>query len=558
MSHAAVPDSASYPWLSARARNAMRRRALISIASGVTFLIALLGLVTIPRQATRVARRTASRVAPRPDTGPAIVRQSGATSALERIDTALASARRSLLAARETAPPQPVDTLSPALRAERDSLTALLAALTSAMDHAAAAPLPPSFRALAQSSALQGDPHVRVWLDSLNQVDKLRVPFGALGAGDPIYVALTARMNELGRSIRDAATAKRSELRARLAPLVPQPVALPVAVTVDTAQLLARRAAAAQALFTATRALDSMRAQNAGIDAALEHARELANLGAPPAAMLAAAFVVALAFGFGVAFVNELRNPRVAHVRETERVAGVRVLSVIRPTEVVERGRRQSDLDAPPLVDIVSESYRTLYLHLAATGASVPIITVTGSSSPIVATVATNLAAAAAYEARSTLLVDVDAASNAVASVLRIPSNPGLVGVLAGRATLPEAIVSTTIGRDRPLDVLPSGVSPGRAGAVRPELIAAVCADFTRMERRYDFIVISALVSYVQLPVHTVIPVPDVIVCAHAGETPLAELHATVRSLRGVGRQVHGIVLWDDEIPRLSSYVSRG
>ena len=48
--------------------------------------------------------------------------------------------------------------------------------------------------------------------------------------------------------------------------------------------------------------------------------------------------------------------------------------------------------------------------------------------------------------------------------MLRIESDPGLNGVLQGRAELTEVIVTTTIGRDRPLDVLPSG--HGRMGTV--------------------------------------------------------------------------------------------
>ena len=51
------------------------------------------------------------------------------------------------------------------------------------------------------------------------------------------------------------------------------------------------------------------------------------------------------------------------------------------------------------MIDIVSESYRRLYLHLAATEANVPMVTVTGDDAAIVGTVASNLAAMAAYEA---------------------------------------------------------------------------------------------------------------------------------------------------------------
>lgn len=545
-----------YVWLAARSRNALRHWAMISIVVGASFIAILLGLVLIPRQTTRVTR-IAAHIGPRPDSQAIVSMRDQASAQIAWADSGLVRLRRT---ARSSAVPVVVDTLSPELRAERDSLTALLTSLNEAMARAAEAPLPPSFRALGETPALHDNPQVKVWLDSLAQVDKLRAPFGALGAGDPIYVALTARVNEIGRSIRDAATMRRSELRSRLAPLQAAPALAPPQdstqvspaspAPLDTMPLVTQRGAALAVYSRALRGLDSIRAINARIDTASTEARELANIGAPPAAMLTAALVMALAFGFTVIFVKEARQPTIANVREAEAVAGARVLAVIRPTEIVERGRRQADVDAPPLIDTISESYRTLYLHLAATDASVPIVTVTGDMVPIVATVAANLSAAAAFEARSTLLVDADPATNAIASVLRLKSDPGLTGIVTERASLSDAIVSTTIGRDRPLDVLPSGT--GRMPGSAPK-ISDIRDELQRLERRYDFIVMAAPTSYVQLPTNTVVPAADVIVCARIADTPLDELRAAVKSLRGVGRYVHGIVLWDDDLPRIGA-----
>jgi Mrp family chromosome partitioning ATPase len=533
----------------------------MSIVAGTTFVAALIGLVLIPRQASRTAHRLSAQAQLRPDSSQASAQRDRATAELARIDSELTRARRAVRAAAVTQ--VPVDTLPFALRQERDSLIALLAPLDSAMARAADAPLPPSFRALGETPALRDNPQVRVWLDSLDQVDKLRAPFGALGAGDPIYVALTARVNEIGRSIRDAATERRSELRSRIAPLmapavlappVPAPpvqVQAPQTPPIDTTPFVLRRTQASRDYFAAKRTLDSMRAVNARIDAASSRARDLANVGAPPAAMLAAAFVIALAIGFTTVFAREARHPTIASLREAETVTAARVLTTIRPVEIVERSRRQADVETPPLIDIISESYRTLYLHLAATDASVPIITVTGDVPAIVATVATNLAAVAAYEARSTLLVDADSTSNAVAAVLRLKSDPGVAGILNEKAELTDAIVSTTIGRDRPLDVLPSG--NGRMTNVAMDRVQMLREDFLRMERRYDFIVISAPTGYTQLATNTIIPAADVVMCARMGDTHLTDLRAAVKTLRGVGRYVHGLVLWDDDMPRLNA-----
>jgi Mrp family chromosome partitioning ATPase len=268
--------------------------------------------------------------------------------------------------------------------------------------------------------------------------------------------------------------------------------------------------------------------------------------------MLGAALVLALSVGFAVALGIELRSPRISDARETEQVTAARVLTVVKPAEVVaERSRRQADAEAPPLIDIVSENYRRLYLHLAATEANVPIVTIAGDDAGIVGTVASNLAAAAAYEARSTLVVDVDPATCIVASVLRIRPNPGFSGIVAGISDWTDSIVSTTIGRDRPLDVLPSGTRRGVTPS--PEAAERIRADFSRMERRYDLIVIAAPTAYVLQQSTSVMPSPDVVLCARVGYTRISDLKKAVDGLRKLDLRVHGIVLWDDDLPQIES-----
>lgn len=541
----------SYVWIAARARNALRRRGLASVVSGATFTLTLIGLVLLPRQTTRLTQRvTLNPPAKSADTVAATDALMLATVSIRQADSALAKARRVISLQQGQAVVQR-DTLSPALRIERDSLNRMLASLDVAMSHAVASPLPPAFRELGESPALASDRRVGVWLDSLNQVDELRAPFGALGAGDPIYVALTARVNELGRSIRDAALARRSELRARVAPLLAPPPPMPVlqAIHVDTAGFVAAREHAVQEFATARRTLDSLRQVNARIDTVASQEREVANIGAPPIAMLGAAVVIALAVGVAVVFIGEVRHPRVAHMREGEAVSSARVLSVIKPGSLVERGRRQADADMPRIIDVVSENYRRLYLYMAATEASVPIVTVTGDIPNVVGVIAANLAAFAAYEARGTLLVDSDASTNVIASALRIESNPGVAAVLSGTTELARAIVTTAVGRDRPLDVLPSGEE--RASNVGKDAIENLRRSLSRMGNRYDFVVIVAPLADAEMPDGTMIPAPDVIVCAQVAVTRIADLRAAVRNLRVAGRLVHGIVLWDDEAPRV-------
>lgn len=544
-----MSGGSAYLWMAARARNALRRVVVFGVVGGVVFIAALIAFVVVPRNASRKALAVASRIEARTDSTPAVATRSRYLAEVTTTDSVLNAARQAAI----PVPTPVIDTFPPAVRAQRDSLNKELATLNRLIDRAENAPLPTSYRALAASPAVAADPRVRVLLDSLADIERERNAFGAVGGVDPVYLSLTSRATAIGRSIQGIADVKRGEVRGKLAVIrpVPAPVEKP-RITVDTMALLATLAKAQQNYATAAKQLDQINQRNARIDRESRRARDLANVGAPPWAMLAAAVVLALAVGFAASFGTELKRPHIADLREAEQISGARVLTVIRPPEVVvERSRRQADVEAPPLIDVVSESYRTLYLHIAAVEASVPIVTITGDDPGIVATVASNLAASAAYEARSTLLVDVDPTTCSVASVLRIRPDPGLSGIITGTATWPEAIVPTTIGRDRPLDVLPSGTR--RAGPPEPDVVEEVRKELARMQRRYDFIIITAPTSYVQRSASSIIPAPDVILCARIAHTTVGGLKSAVDSLRGADMRIHGLVLWDAEMPQLET-----
>jgi Mrp family chromosome partitioning ATPase len=546
---ARMSGGSAYLWMAARARNALRRVVVFGVVGGVVFIAALIAFVVVPRNASRKALAVASKIEARTDSTPAVAARNRYLAEVTTTDSTLNAARQAAI----PVPTPVIDTFPPAVRAQRDSLNRELATLNRLIDRAENAPLPTSYRALAASPAVAADPRVRVLLDSLADIERERNAFGAVGGVDPVYLSLTSRATAIGRSIQGIADVKRGEVRGKLALIrpVPAPVEKPK-ILVDTTALLATLATAQQNYAAAAKQLDQVNQRNARIDRESARARDLANVGAPPWAMLAAAVVLALAVGFAASFGTELKRPHIADPREAEQVSGARVLTVIRPPEVVvERSRRQADVEAPPLIDVVSESYRTLYLHIAAVEASVPIVTITGDDPGIVATVASNLAASAAYEARSTLLVDVDPTTCSVASVLRIRPDPGLSGIITGTATWPEAIVPTTIGRDRPLDVLPSGTR--RVGPPSPDVVEEVRKELARMQRRYDFIIITAPTSYVQRSASSIIPAPDVILCARIAHTTVGGLKSAVDSLRGADMRIHGLVLWDAEMPQLET-----
>ncbi len=540
--------SLNYLWTSARAVNASRRLTVMGIVGGLVFVCALIAFVLVPRQASKAAVAVAASLQEKPDSSGPLALRLRALASIRAADSMLGAARRTVT----PAPIAPIDTFPPQLVAQRDSLAAVVSGLNRLIDRADNAPLPASYRALGSAPIMAGDPQVKVLLDSLAEIEQERDAFGAVGGVDPVFVALTSRATAFGRQIQAVAETKRAAARSQLSILRPAPRLVVRQTQVDTVKYLAEKQNAQRSYTSATQTLAKARVASEKIDREASRARDLANVGAPPLAMLGAALVLALTIGFGAAFGLELRSPRIADAREVEQVTAARVLTVIRPAEVLaERSRRQADAEAPPLIDIVSDGYRRLYLHLAATEASVPIVTIAGDDAVIVGTVASNLAAAAAYEARSTLLVDVDSGTSIIASVLRVRPNPGFAGIVAGISDWADSIVSTTIGRERPLDVLPSGTR--RVGAPSLEVAERIREEFARMERRYDLIVIAAPTAYVVQQSIAVMPSPDVVLCARIGHTRIADLKKSVEELRGLNLRVHGIVLWDDDLPQIES-----
>ena len=51
----------------------------------------------------------------------------------------------------------------------------------------------------------------------------------------------------------------------------------------------------------------------------------------------------------------------------------------------------------------------------------------------------------------------------------------------------------------------------------------------------------------------SIIPAPDVILCARLAHTTVGSLKTAVDSLRGADMRIHGLVLWDAEMPQLET-----
>jgi len=546
--------------MAARARNALRRPVFIGAVSIVTFIASLVALVVVPQQARRAAVQMRPATAQRPDTEPTAAALREAERQVAAADSALVAARNEisrLIATTATA--NATDTfptgepISGMTRSVRDSLGAQVAQLGRLLARAENAPLLGSYRALAEAPALRNDPRVKLLLDSLVEIERERESYNAVGGVDPMFVALTARANELGRGIEAVAVARRADLRRTMEALAPaQPSLADITANgplPDTLQRIAEAGAARAAAAGVANRLARERAELQRLDARETRARELANLGASPPAMLAAALIFGAVIGFGVALVDEIRHPRVADAYEVERATGVRVLGVISPLPPSpERGRRSSDRAAPPYIDPGADGHQLIYLHIATAGTNVLMLTVTGDNPAVSAVVGINFAAIAADEARSTLLIDTDAAASTVSAALRLRPSPGLSGLVSEKLSWPESVRSVRIGRESAIDVVPTG-----PGAPTFQAVSSLLQnDAGRLARRYDSIVIVSAAEQVVNGLPSVLPIPDVVYCVRTGQTPIARLKRALDDIERTGGRIRGIVLWNAPDPILA------
>lgn len=529
----------------ARATNAMRRPAAI-IVTGVTLAaLALMLLLLVPGRATRASTAVAARIPDRPDSTTALQVRQQATRQIVTADSLLQLARSDAMAPE----PEIIDTIPPHLIPRREELIGAVNGLSALISRANSVPLPSSYRALGESPLMNGVPGVPELLDSLAQVEREREVLGAMTGADPMYISLTARAGEIGRSIAAAAVRRRAALRAELAPLLPaRPPPRPVLV-IDTLQVLAQREEARGYLLGADEELTRIRTRHAEIDELERRARELREVGAPLSATLAAAIVIGLALGFGFVLLLEMRAPRVADAREAELTAGVRVMAIARPRIVIpERDRRRSDIAVPENLDPFAGHYRSIYLHITTREEPLTNLAITGDEPEVAALVGVNVAAFDVREARSAIVVDTDPLTAGVARALEVPSEPGLSDVLSGTTSWTDAIQYVAIGRDQVLAVMPSG---RRSGQPSPELAERVRADLTRLASRHDLIVFVTAVDQTRVHPTTVLLSRDVVLCARLGHTRVTRLREMMKQLREAEMTVHGVVLWDAEPPDL-------
>src|SRR5262249_40895334 len=153
------------------------------------------------------------------------------------------------------------DTLNPRLVAHRDSIASAVNELDALLTRVETAPMPASYRALAESPQLAGNARAKILLDSLADVERDREGFGTAGSTDPVFVALTSRATDIGHAIQSLAQARRDTLRGQIVRLNAPTVRMAVtpAPTADTVAWIAERDSAESLVTQAIAALSDAR-----------------------------------------------------------------------------------------------------------------------------------------------------------------------------------------------------------------------------------------------------------------------------------------------------------
>lgn len=545
-----IPRLRDPAWLSARSRNAARRPIFIGMVAVCVVALAILSLVLAPRHRRRLGP-TPSTLIVKVDTVALAQALALSKSRVSSADSALVIVRQEVLAA--TAKPK-VDSIDPKVLRRHDSLTNVLTELQGLIGKVETAPLPTSYRALAASPALIADPKIVGLLDSLRDVEKQREGIGTSGGADPMFVALTSRLTDIGRSIEAVASDRRDSLRATITRMTTpsSQVADSHAAAPDTMPWVSERDSALSAVAIATTDLNAGRRQVDDNRREIERAQEISAINASPFAMIVAAAVFGIVFGFAGALRSEIHKPTIADGREVERVTGSRVMATVTPVvRAPNTERRKANRVAPKYIDSKADSYQLAYLHVEQSSATPDVVAIIGDDPDVSAIVAMNLAAIAADDARSVLVIDAAGRSAAIRSLVPLARSADLSDVIGGAHSWNEATAHVSVGRDKTIDVV-----TGERGAEPAALVGLLQRDAQNLGKYYDSVIVVGTLALVPALAEDQ-SIGGTVITATVGRTSLASIVEATTILRDRSRQVFGVVLWNGAPPRLADRATR-
>ncbi len=538
----ALPPQSRSAWTAARARNAARRIGWIAFAGTLAVVATMAALILVPRAADERVQQRVAAIAKAPDSLPIVRRIDSLRAVLAALSAPSDTTRDTTTdttrdTARDTASDSKRDTASlDAVATRRASASADSLAPESRADlqrritQARNVPLVESFRALASHPLLRRNARVAALRDSIDRFDREREAHAALGGPGARYAMLTNTLLRLGRAL--------TALADSLAMVAPSRGT----GGIDTTSALSDSARAIIALATAH--ADSLRAlartmaiQRLQLDTALlgavriEHARsdrerqQLESARVPALALpaiLAAALVIGLSFGFLLVFLNELRVPTVGDIDELRARFEAPVLLHHTP----------SRMDA--LIDRRSDTFAVIHLALSAVGDVVSQVEVCAELDVLAASVAFSTAAVAATESRATLVFNArtGAKRNAILDAV----------TRAARRSRRDAAHETDAA-DAPRELLLDGDTRLDVLLTEP----SVTVDRVRLFAPYDL-----RLGLPESDGASWAPASNLVLVARRGRTSMAWLTSNMARARARDQHVRALVVWDAAVPRVA------
>jgi hypothetical protein len=313
--------------------------------------------------------------------------------------------------------------------------------------------------------------------------------------------------------------------------------ALSTRMPIDTLRARVTRDSMRAIALATSAALDTARLRAANRDRQGGGANDRPKRIVPPVAMLIASTVLAIILGFSATLLVEILRPTIASTHEAEATARC-------PSFLV-------DSDEIYGTQAGMDSFRMLYLGITADTPPAGTVEVRGDERSVTAIVAARLALAAARDERATAVVDADAEGSAIAGYYRQRPDPGFTDAVAGVRLWREVTRTVATSDGHPIDVVPGGSVRREPLDADARLVAR--AEFARFRAEYDFLVAVAPSELAVARLRCLFERPTVLLCATVGVTTVAALRSNASQIRSTGANVHGVVLWNADLPRVPS-----
>ena len=123
--------------------------------------------------------------------------------------------------------------------------------------------------------------------------------------------------------------------------------------------------------------------------------------------------------------------------------------------------------------------------------------------------------------------------------------------MLQHRVDWSEATSQAPAGRDRYVDIVPSGITSEPLDTA--QVTELLRQEAPRLLRHYEAVIIVTSLEAAASGLPGALPIPDTVLCARVGHTRIADLNRAIDRVRQAGGKPLGIVLWDSIPPSLPS-----